>query len=111
LLTHWNIDADAHRSLSRRAAPIGDPAKWITSSDFPATALRAGERGLVFFRLDIDAVGKPTDCHVQRAAGREEFETAVCRNLTENGKFTPALDAGGKPIASYWRDFVFFDYP
>jgi hypothetical protein len=111
LLSHWGIDVAAHRTLSRQTEPIGSPGRWMDSDDFPSNALARGERGLVFFRLDVDEEGKVTGCHIQRLAGREEFKMAVCKAITKHAKSTPALDAAGKPIKSYWLNAVRFDYP
>lgn len=111
LMTHWGIDVEAHRHLSRRAEALSSPGTWMSSNDFPRAALFAGERALVFFRLGIDTNGKIDGCHIQHSTGREEFEAAVCKAISRNGEFSPALDAAGKPIASYWISSVAFDYP
>lgn len=111
LLAHWGVDLPAHRGLTRAVAPRANPANWVTSSDYPSKLLIKGEQGIVQFRLSIDANGRPTQCHIQRSTRPEGFDKAVCNALMRRGRFDPALDADGQPIASYWRSTVRFVVP
>jgi hypothetical protein len=104
LLTHWGIDAAAHHSLTRRAAPVSDPGRWITTDDYPTDLLRKGLSGVVHIRLMVDAQGKPSKCVVQ--TGGSEFDKLSCELLMKRARFTPALDAQGNPIASYYANTV-----
>lgn len=103
LMTHWGIDAAAHRTLSRRAMPIGNPGKWVSSSDYPAHLVAQGIEGLIQFRLSIDATGKVSNCAIQQSTRPAEFDKKVCQIMMQRARFDPALDASGRPIASYWR--------
>lgn len=111
LLTHWGIDLEAHRKLTRAASPRGNPGTWVTDNDYPRDLIRKGEQGIVQFRLSIGANGRPTQCHIQRSTRPIGFDTAVCDALMRRARFEPALDANGKPIASYWRNAVRFQMP
>lgn len=104
LLTHWGIDAAAHHSLISRAAPTSDPSRWLTPNDYPSALLKKSKSGVVHFRLMVDRQGKPTKCVVQ--TGGSEFDKLTCDLLMRRAKFTPALDAQGKPIASYYSNSV-----
>lgn len=108
LLRGWNIDVPAHRTLSRRVAPVGSPGKWMNSSDYPADMWIRGNQALVFFRLVVDAEGKPASCHIQQSTRPQAFDDAVCNGLMKRASFTPALDAAGRPIASYYLNSVRF---
>ncbi|MBD3814097.1 MAG: TonB family protein [Betaproteobacteria bacterium] len=108
LLTHWGIDVDAHRTLSREVVPLGNPGTWVTPKDYPTGMLRKGQPGLVQVRLMVDPVGKPSSCHIQQSTRPQEFDDAVCAALMRRAMFEPALDAGGRPIASYWQSSVRF---
>lgn len=103
LITHWGIDAESHRSLSRKALPKGNPGEWVYSHDYPIALKARGVQGLIQFRLMIGEGGEVTDCHIQQATRPADFDKAVCAILTKRGRFEPALDAAGKPIKSYWR--------
>lgn len=111
LITHWGIDAERHATLSRLATPATSPGTWMTSNDYPHDMLRKGMQGLVQFRLMIDERGTATACHIQSSTRPQEFDDAVCRNLMRRARFEPALDAQGKPLASYFRSTVRFELP
>lgn len=111
LVTHWGIDVEKHDHLTRRVSPTSSPGKWIDSADYPAMARFAGKQGLVQFRLNVDAQGRATACHIQKATKPDEFADTVCRAMMENAHFEPALDANGQPIASYFRSAVRFKMP
>jgi hypothetical protein len=104
LLTHWGIDAAAHHSLTRRAVPTSDPGRWLGPADYPTELLKKNESGVVHMRLMVDAQGKPTKCVVQ--TGGSEFDKVTCALLMRRARFSPALDAQGKPIASYYTNSV-----
>jgi hypothetical protein len=110
LLIKWGFDSQAHRTLTRRAAPAGNPGSWLSTADYPAAMLRAGRSAAVHFRLMIDEAGAPTDCVVQTAVG-SGFDELTCRLLRKRARFTPALDAQGRPIPSFFASSVSWIIP
>jgi len=108
LLTHWGIDVAKHRGLSRHVTPKSDPRRWVTSGDYPAAMAAMGKRAIVQFRLNVDAAGSPTSCHIQQSTRPKSFDDAVCAAILRRARFEPALDADGAPIASYWINSVTF---
>lgn len=108
LLEHWGVDVAAHKSLTRKPAPIESPAKWITHRDYPATLVSKGTQSIVQFRLDVDSSGKPTGCHIQTHTKPADFNEVVCAVLMKRAEFLPALDAAGQPLASYYINSVVF---
>lgn len=108
LLDHWGIDVGRHATMTRPVTPISDPGQWIRSGDYPQEMLWQGQRALVQFRLNVDASGKPTACHIQQTTRAKEFDDAVCKSIMRRAEFKPALDADGKPMASYWLSSVNF---
>ena len=111
LLTHWGIDVEKHKNLSRWATPVNSPARWVRPSDYPANMLLQGRQAIVEFRLSVDAKGSATQCHIQQSTRPQEFDNAVCKSLMKRAKFRPALDADGDPVASFWRNTVRFEIP
>lgn len=111
LLTHWGIDVERHKNLSRWVEPLDSPAKWIRSRDYPRQMLMRGQQAIVAFRLSVDENGQATQCHIQQSTRPQEFDDAVCRSLMKRAKFRPALDGAGKPITSFWRNTVIFKIP
>ncbi|OWQ96687.1 energy transducer TonB [Sphingopyxis witflariensis] len=108
LLRGWKIDVTAHQNLSRRATPVGEPEQWLNNSDYPPEMRARGYQGLVHFRLIVDAAGKPASCHIQQSTRPVEFDEAVCNGIMRRAEFEPALDAMGKPVASYYLNRVRF---
>lgn len=111
LLTHWGIDVAAHRTLSKRPTPKGNPGSWVSSDDYPAHLAARGVQGIIQFRLIIDTDGKVSGCHIQQSTRPAEFDKKVCDIMTKRARFEPALDAQGRPIKSYWRSTFRFAMP
>lgn len=108
LVTHWGIDVERHRTLTRRATPAEPPGNWIKTSDYPADMRKKWQPGLVQFRLIVGVDGVPTACHIQQSTNPEGFDEAVCKGLMKRARFEPALDAEGKPIVSVYMNLVRF---
>ncbi len=108
LMTHWGIDVEKHKNRTRFVKPLSNPGTWIKSSDYPSKMLNRGAQAIIQFRLSVDASGKATDCHIQEATRDKEFDSAACKALMKRAEFQPALDADGKPMASYYINTVVF---
>lgn len=111
LLTHWGIDVEKHKTLKREAKPAESPDRWVVTGDYPRKMLDAGQPAIVNFRLSVGADGVPTGCHIQSTTRPKEFDDAVCKSVMRRASFIPALDAEGKPLASYYRNTVRFQIP
>ena len=111
LLISWGVDVEKHKTLSRTVTPLKSPDKWIMSSDYPNEMLSAGQPALVSFRLSIEPDGVPTACHIQATTRPKEFDNAVCKSVMRRARFSPALDAQGQPLASYYQNNVYFALP
>ncbi len=105
---HWGIDVAVNDSLIRYPHPKGNPANWVGPKDYPQVALSKGYSATVYFRLNVDATGKPTACHIQKVVGAEIFGEVTCDLLMHRARFEPALNAQSKPVASDWRSTVQF---
>jgi hypothetical protein len=106
-MTHWSIDIEAHKTLTRRPVPI-DMAAAASMIDYPPKMLRQNMPGLVHIRLAIDERGRITGCHIQMPLSDPVFEETSCADIQHAFEFEPALDKDGKPIASYWLTSVRF---
>jgi hypothetical protein len=111
LLGHWGIDAEVQRSLRQPALPVGNPGDWVVTADYPQGMLTSGYQGVVDFRLIVGADGKPTNCIIQQTSRPADFAAASCRALMRRAKFSPAIDAAGNPVISYWSNSVRFVIP
>lgn len=104
LVTSWGVDFEQHRKRSKSVRPIGNTRDWVRSEEYPTKMLKQRQPALVNFRLSVDENGKATACHIQQTTRPREFDDAVCDGLMKRSSFTPALDAEGNPMASYWRN-------
>jgi hypothetical protein len=111
LMTSWGIDVERHRSLSRKVKPQQSPGRWVESEDYPLQMLKDRQPAIVDFRLSVGPDGVPTACHIQSTTRPKEFDDAVCKSVMRRARFDPALDAAGKPLASYYRNTVRFQIP
>lgn len=86
----------------RPARPIGDLGTWVTNDDYPAEAAKNSQHGTTGFRLTIDPNGKIVGCEITSSSGFASLDETACRVISQRGRFSPALDKKGKPIAGTW---------
>ena len=82
------------------AAPVGNPADWFSPDAYPLDALRNGRAGRVVVEVGLDSTGKPVTCNVVQSSGTTSLDEGTCKLALERGKFDPATDRKGRPIAS-----------
>jgi TonB family protein len=102
LLRHWGYDPAVQTALSRPTIPTENPGRWLRSSDFPTKPLSQGMNGYVRFRLDVDETGKVAGCRILYRTNPDEFADLSCQLISKRAKFTPALDAKGAPVKSFY---------
>lgn len=79
--------------------PIGDPASWIRTEDYPRDALRHFASGRVGFTLTLDESGKITKCEVSKSSGNQALDDGTCALMISRAQYAPARDAYGRPVA------------
>lgn len=105
LVSHWDIDHAAHQSLTRGAVPKLGSKPWVLRSAYPR---EMRQPTMINARLIVDTEGRVADCVIIDAEEGSEFARLTCEMLRKNGSFSPALDANGQPVRSYyvtWSDF------
>lgn len=107
LMSHWGIDLEAHKTLTRKAMPV-NLNEVPSMMSYPPKMIRASMPGLVNIRLAIDETGRITGCHIQMPLSDPAFEESSCADIQHTLDFDPALDKDGKAIASYWITGVQF---
>lgn len=111
LITSWGFDPAEQAALMRPPAPASTPATWLVSDDYPSDALQRGERGIVYFRLNIDETGKPVTCHVLSTTKPKGFDDLTCRLLMRRAAFLPAISMQAKAIKSFYISFARWTIP
>lgn len=102
LVKSWGYDPVQQATAQRRATPASAPQSWLNPDDYPSGALSGGHNGIVQFRVDVDERGGITGCHVLARSSPDDFADRTCRMISRRARFEPALDAGGKPMRSYF---------
>ena len=111
LVRSWGYDPDEQAHLLRPASSITNPVTWLNTNDYPPGAASMGHNGIVQFRLDVDAEGKPTGCYVLMRTNPDDFADATCRGVMRRAKLQPALDASGKATRSFYIQKVHWRMP
>ncbi len=86
-------------AISKAAAAKGNPGSWVTNDDYPPAALRAGDQGSVGISFNVNAAGRIEGCSVSSSSGSSALDQATCRLVERRGRYSPALDAAGNPVA------------
>jgi TonB family protein len=106
------IERDGKRSTGRmRAAESIKPEWWVTTNDYPKASLAAGERGTVEVLYDITPGGRVRNCEVLQSSGYDQLDAAACLLIEKNGRYRPATDGLGHPIASVSMQRIRWDLP
>lgn len=112
LLKTWGLDPAKHATGFVPAIPEGGGVGWLPAGTIPFSDFAKLAGGSNQVRLMIDASGKPTACHVHWPTLDQPVNDRICKILLDKGKFEPAKDPGGQPMASYWvGDPVFLGPP
>ena len=86
--------------------PAGNPGEWVTTNDYPSSALRAEQEGIVGFRVTVGPTGAVNDCVIVTSSGFPVLDDATCRLVTMRARFTPATDAKGGAVVGYYSNRV-----
>lgn len=89
--------------LAQQAQARGSYQDWFSDEYYPPAAKKASIEGRVGVTLTVGADGKVADCKVSTSSGNADLDDTTCRLARRFGRFKPALDEAGKPIASQVR--------
>jgi protein TonB len=56
--------------------------------------------GTVYVRYTVQADGYVTNCSVTKSSGHFRLDRATCEIIEDRFRYRPALDTGGRPVAS-----------
>lgn len=96
---------------TKPARPKGNPGLWVTTNDYPQSAIRSEAEGVVKFRLSVGTNGKVTGCEVTGSSGTEALDQAACAKLMLRGRFEPASDSTGALVAGSYTGAVRWQLP
>jgi len=85
---------------AQAARAKGNPGTWVTTEDYPSSALREEREGVTAIAWDVTTDGKVANCRVTQSSGHSDLDEAACKFVTRRGRYNPALDQNGNPIQS-----------
>lgn len=97
------LPQDVQASTTPLPKPVGNPADWFPDSAYPPEARNAGQEGRTSFSVKVDAKGRIMECDVVQSSGSILLDNTTCDLIVSNGRFAPAVDASGKPVAGVWH--------
>lgn len=93
----WRIDEAGLAAL--RARPGSTNRLGFRSSDYPDISVADRTQGRVILRITVTTGGRAADCSVVATSGDRYIDDRSCRVVMARARFTPALDAAGRPVA------------
>lgn len=97
LTKDWGVTLEERMSFSRVAAPQSN-VRWIGTTDFQQ---HLSKRSLWTLLLIVGENGEVANCRISGAVSPQSAE-AACSIARDRARFSPALDADGKPTKDYW---------
>ena len=79
---------------------ISSPPQWIGGGPTDADNREGRYQGTVAVQIAIDPDGHVSNCAPVRGSGNAGLDAMTCRLVKERARFTPALDARGRPVVS-----------
>lgn len=73
----------------------------FTELDYPSAAIRAGEQGIVAFRVLVGTNGRVSACEITASSGSATLDSATCALLGERARFAPAEGSQGRPALGF----------
>jgi len=98
LQQYWNMYGQRNGKMATPSK--GDLRRIFNADDYPSDALRQGQEGLAQYMLLIDEKGSVAACHVMKPSGVPVLDAMGCQVIRQRAKFTPAVDATGRPMRS-----------
>lgn len=99
LRQYWNVE-DGGAKLTSYARPLKALIQYFSSDDYPSQAVSEDKGGASRMMLMVDERGALADCLIEETSGIATLDAMACQALRERARFTPALDAAGKPVRS-----------
>ena len=111
-LAGYGIDVRQRGSHSRHARMINvEELTGRLGQAYNSLSRSTGARGNMVVRVIVDAEGMPVACHAGDDLTPRSLRTLACETVRERGRFEPALDEHGDPVADYFLQGIRFAIP
>ena len=94
----WGFSQERQTKLATYPVPKKELLRYLTSYDYPSSALQRGAMGAVDILLMIGTDGRPTSCTVTQSSGHQDLDEASCEVFVQRARFDPARDKAGQPM-------------
>lgn len=101
LVRGWGLDPNERLTIGTPAKSLVDESVWFQTEDYPSSALLANKEGTVSLLWNIGVDGKVTGCRPVKKSGEQILDEAACAIMMKRGRYRPALDKTGAPMASH----------
>ena len=91
--------------------PANNPGLWITSADYPASAIMKGDHGTVSFSLVITSEGTVSNCEATGGTAPEYLKQLTCFLITTRARFTPKRDDQNRAVEGVFDGTVRWQIP
>ncbi len=108
LLKVWGLDAEKHQAMTAPAMMVPNPDGVLPQGTIPFSEFEKFLGAANQMRLTIGADGKPTACTIYQPTLSESLNARICSLAMSKAVFTPAKDAAGQPMASFWMGSPMF---
>ena len=108
LIKTWGLDPEKHKTMSAPAAMNPNADGILPQGTIPFTEFAKFAGGGNQVRLLLDASGKPTSCTIFAHTLDKGLNDRICQLVMEKASFTPAKDAAGETMASFWMGSPMF---
>ena len=85
-----------------RAVSPDNQRRWASQidRDYPASAQRREEEGVVTMRITVGANGRVEACQVTGSSGSSALDQAACKGMQRYARYNPAWNDAGDPISA-----------
>jgi len=91
--------------------PQTNPGSWMSANDYPSSALRNEEEGVVGFRLTVSKAGMVDGCVVVHSSGSVALDDATCHLMWARARLNPAKDDKGHAVDGTYSSTVRWKIP
>lgn len=97
---YWNIGEEATRDFQQQSNSVQPLTKYFSYKDYPGQAVFESLSGNARMTMMIDEKGAIKGCMEEETSGIATLDAMTCIVIMQRAKFTPAIDAAGKPVRS-----------
>jgi TonB family protein len=98
LLERWGYSNELQQSVASPPKPIKDWASYVSTYDYPVSAVISRDQGETHALIDVGVDGQASNCRIIRSSGHEQLDKTTCMVVTERARYEPARNSNGEFI-------------